>query len=196
MAIKDDTLINVRNRNNGTTSYVIPDRNIHRDWAPGETKKIPFDELRAFSYTPGGEYALKHLLVVEDKEAISMLLNEEVEPEYNYTEADITNILFNGSIDAFADFLDFAPDGAIEIAKTIAIEKEIPDIRKRNMLSEKTGLNINNAIMVNTIMNAEDEPKTAESGKQRRVPIENTKATDDAEPKRRVPQQYKVVETK
>ena len=50
--IHDNDLIEVRNRNNGTTSYVIPDRNIHRSWAPREVKRIPFEELRAFSYLP------------------------------------------------------------------------------------------------------------------------------------------------
>ena len=45
----------------------------------------------------------------------------------------------------------------IDIAKDIAVKEEIPDVRKRDMLSEKTGLNINNAIMVNKVMNAEDE---------------------------------------
>ena len=81
--IKDTDLIQVRNRNMGSTGYSIPERNLHRTWGAGETKKIPFEELKTFSFLPGGIYALKNLFVIENKEALDMLLNEEVEPEYH-----------------------------------------------------------------------------------------------------------------
>ena len=179
----DDTMvINVRNRNNGRTGYTIPDQHITRLWEPNETKKIPFGELRAFSYMQGGLYALNNLLVVENKAAIEAL-NMRVEPEYFYTEEDIRKILFGSyNYDEFADFLDFAPEGAIEIAKDIAVKEQIPDVKKRNMLSEKTGLNISNAIMVNTVM-SEDEEKAEEQPKERRVKAEEKKESEA--PKRR-----------
>lgn len=188
--IKDTDLIEVRNRNLGSTGYSIPERNLHRSWGAGETKKIPFEELRTFSYLPGGVYALKNLFVIENQEALDLLLNEEVEPEYYYNEADIKKLLLEGSIDEFADFLDFAPDGAIDIAKDIAVKEQIPDVRKRDMLSKKTGLNINNAIMVNEVMDAEDDNTDAEAPKQRRVQKEEPKDT----PKRKAAAPaYKVV---
>ena len=179
----DDTMvISVRNRNNGRTGYTIPDQHITRTWEPNETKKITFGELRAFSYMSGGLYALNNLLVVENKAALEAL-NMQVEPEYFYTEEDIRKILFGSyNYDEFADFLDFAPEGAIEIAKDIAVKEQIPDVKKRDMLSEKTGLNISNAIMVNTIMD-EDEKKAEEQPKERRVKIEEEKTEA---PKRRV----------
>ena len=190
MAIKDDTLITVRNRNNGTTGYTL-DNGFHRDFSPKEEKKVPFSELKALQYAPGGAYILEHYLIIENKEALD-LLNMKVEPEYNYTEVQIKDILLNGSYDQFADFLDFAPKGALEIAKRLAIELKIPDINKREMLSKKTGLNINNAINVNEIMNAETETKE-EDEKKRRVPVEETK-TEDTTPSRRVnPPKYNVV---
>lgn len=180
MSIKDTDLIQVRNRNNGTTGYTL-DGNFHRDFSPKESKKVPFSELRQLSYAPGGQYILDNYLVIEDQEALN-LLNMKVEPEYFYTEDKVREILFAGSIDAFADFLDFAPKGAIEIAKIIAIKEQIPDVRKRNMLSEKTGLNINNAIMVNEIMDAEDDA-VEEAPKQRRVQVEENAQPET--PKRR-----------
>lgn len=189
--MEDNKLINVRNRNSGETGYVIPDRNINRSWQPNETKKIPFEELRAFSFMPGGLYCLNNLLVVEDSGALEEL-NMNVEPEYFYTEKDIERILLQGTIDEFADFLDFAPEGAISLARDMAVKEEIPDVRKREMLSKKTGLNINNAIMVNKVM-AEEEEATAEAPKQRRVPKEETPAAAEEAPKRRTTPQYKVV---
>lgn len=181
--ISDDKLISVRNRANGSVGYSL-ENNFHRSFEPKETKKVPFKELRELQYAPGGEYALNNLLVVEDEEALEFL-NMKVEPEYFYDEAKVRDILFNGSIDAFADFLDFAPDGAIDIAKEIAVKEQIPDIRKRDMLSEKTGLNITNAIKVNEIMNAEEE-EVAEAPKQRRVQVEETK-TETKERRTEVP---------
>ena len=171
--IKDDTLINVRNRNNGSTGYVLPDSNVRRSFAPQETKKIPLSELRSLQYAPGGSYILDNLLVVENKEALDAL-NMKVEPEYFYDEKKIRELLLTGSMDEFLDFLDFATTGAIEIAKDIAVKEQIPDIRKRDAISKKTGFNINNAIMVNEIMNAEDEPKTEETKIECRVQPEAT----------------------
>lgn len=186
--IKDDELISVRNRNRGTTGYTL-DNNFHRKFNVNETKKIPFSELRALSVLPGGDVILRECLVVENEEALR-LLNMEVEPEYFYTEAQIREILFNGSIDAFADFLDFAPEGAIEIAKDIAVKEELPDTRKREMIGKKTGFNINNAIMINKIMD-EDSPAEKEAPKQRRVQTEEKKTQTSA--RRTSVPEYKVV---
>jgi len=168
--IDNNTLILVRNRNNGSTGYTIPDRGLWRLFAPGETKKIPFEELQQLQYQPGGDYTLKNLLVIENKEALDML-NIQVEPEYNYTEADIRQVLLSGTIEQLEDFLDFAPEGAIELCKDIAVKEEIPDIRKRDIISKVTGFNINNAINVNHAMNAEDK-KPQEEKKERRVKID------------------------
>ena len=190
--IKDTDLIDVRNRNGGATGYTIPDQNIKRSWNYGETKKIPFGELKAFSYLPGGLFALNNLLVVENREALD-LLNMEVEPEYFYTEDDIKKLLLEGSIDEFADFLDFAPEGAIEIAKNIAVKEQIPDVRKRDMLSKKTGLNINNAIMVNEVIDGDEETVEDDTPK-RRVPVKEEKAATGE--RRTAAPKYKVVEKK
>ena len=114
------TLISVRNGNNGFTGYSIPDRGIWRNFAPEETKKISFEELQQLQYQPGGDYILKNLLIVENADALKEL-NIEVEPEYSYTKTDIRNLLLNGTEDQVRDFLDFAPEGAIETAKDIAV---------------------------------------------------------------------------
>ena len=194
------TLIPVRNRNNGFTGYEIKDRGIWRNFAPGETKRIELEELQQLQYQPGGDYILKNLLVIENEEALK-LLNMEVEPEYNYTEDDIRNLLLNGTLDQLADFLDFAPDGAIEIAKTIAVKEEIPDVRKREAISKATGFNIDSAINVNHAMAEEEEPEV-EAKKERRADIHKVEVEGKRErraatpaPKPATPN-YKVVEKK
>lgn len=161
-------VVDVMNRDNGSVGYTIPDRNLHRTFAPKETKKISLDELQQLSYVPGGEYILKNCLIVNDKTALEML-NIEVEPEYFYTEATIENLLMNGTLDELEDTLNFAPQGVIDLVKQIAVTKEIPDTRKRQMISEKTGFNVDNAINVNRIMNAEDTKPAEEEPKVRKA---------------------------
>lgn len=196
----DKTLVSVRNRNNGFTGYTIPDRGIWRNFAPGETKKIELEELKQLQYQPGGVYTLENLLVVESKEALE-ILNMKVEPEYSYTEEDIRNLLLNGTLDQLADFLDFAPNGAIEIAKNIAIKDEIPDVRKRDAISKATGFNINTAININHEM-ADDDEVEVETKKERRTEIPKTEVEGKRERRAAIPNvkpatpNYKVVEKK
>ena len=198
MSIDDKKLINVKNRNNGTTSYKLPDSHISRTFSYEETKKIPFEELRELSYAPGGEYMLKELLIVEDEEALKEL-NISVEPEYFYSEAEIKKILFeNDNMDAFLDFLDFATEGALDIAKKLAVDEQLPDSRKRKALSKKTGFNIDSAIQVNEQLAAEDddnEVKESTEKKERRVQAEEKPATGRRTAAPAVPN-YKVVDKK
>ena len=181
--MKDTDLVNVRNRNNGETVYMIPELHIERDFAPGESKKISLGELKALQWVPGGTYTLDNLLIVESQEALDEL-NMNVEPEYFYTENKIRELLTGmDNMDSFLDFLDFATEGAIEIAKDIAVKERIPDSRKREALSNKTGFNIDSAINVNRMMEEEEDKKPEPEKKERRVKVEEPKAEA---PKRRV----------
>lgn len=191
-------LVPVLNRNNGSTSYAIPDLHIQREWAAGETKNIDVDELQRLQWIPGGAVMLERYLVIQDKEAIEQL-NMKVEPEYFYTEEDIRTMLLTGSLDQVKDFLDFAPAGAIDIAKQIAVDERIPDSYKREAISEATGFNIDNAIYVNKVMEQEDEAKKASEEKTRRVNAEAPVEPEVVQPTRRTaapPKKYNVVSKK
>ena len=194
--IKDDTLINVRNRNNGTTGYTLADgAKETRLWAENEIKKITFAELKRVSYLPGGAELLRDYLVIEDPAAIEALnvgIDIQEQPEYLYTENEIRDLLFNGSLDELKDFLDFSPDGGIEIAKQIAVNEELPDMRKRKIISEATGFNINTAIEINDMMKDNGVAEDAVPKKQRRVAKETEVASTINKPARRT--NYKIVE--
>lgn len=194
--IKDDTLINVRNRNNGTTGYTLADgAKETRLWAENEIKKITFAELKRVSYLPGGAELLRDYLVIEDPAAIEALnvgIDIQEQPEYLYTENEIRDLLFNGSLDELKDFLDFSPDGGIEIAKQIAVNEELPDMRKRKIISEATGFNINTAIEINDMMKDNGVAEDVAPKKQRRVAKETEAAPVPEKPTRRT--NYKIVE--
>lgn len=187
-----DNLCEVTNRDSGFVGYRIPDTGVHRNFAPGETKKVPREELKALQYTPGGDFILEHLLTVKDKDFLNDELNIHPEPEYYYTEADIVKLLTTGSLDQLLDCLDFAPEGVIEIIKKKAVELQIPDITKRDAITKKTGFNVNNAINVNQIMDAEDAPaeKVAADG-QRRVAAPSVDA--EAPKRRAAAPEYKII---
>lgn len=183
----ENKIVKVTNRNNGFTSYSIPEMNVARDFAPGEQKKIPYEEIRQLSYMPGGEYMIKNYLIVEDEESLEEL-NIEVEPEYFYTEETIKELLLNGTLDQLEDALNFGPNGVKELIKQIAVETEIPDTRKRELISAKTGFSIESAINVNRVMNAEEEKEESAAPTRKAAPMENKPAA----PKRKAPS-YKVV---
>ena len=144
--IEKDTLIKVINRVNGTVGYTIPDlNNLHRSFQANESKELTMEELRKLSYIPGGDVILRDCLVIENSEAVAVLWGE-VEPEYNYTEAEIKELLEHGTLNQFLDALDFAPKGVIDLIKDYAVKLELNDVAKRKAILDKTGFNVTTAI--------------------------------------------------
>ena len=193
--IEKDTLIKVKNRDSGTVGYTIPELgNLHRSFSKGETKEITMDELRKLSYISGGKVLLQNYLIVQNQDALKELLSDDVEPEYYYGEEEIKKLLLTGSNDQLLDCLEFAPEGVIGLVKDLAVSLKINDISKRNIILEKTGFNVTNAIAINeeTIEGEGEEAKSS----RRSAPV--TVEKSDETPKRRVaaPQQYNVVSNK
>lgn len=190
--IEKDTLIKVKNRDNGTVGYTIPELgNLHRSFSKGETKEITMDELRKLSYISGGKLLLQDYLIVQNQDALRELLSDDVEPEYYYGEEEIKKLLLTGSNDQLLDCLEFAPEGVIGLVKDLAVSLKINDISKRNIILEKTGFNVTNAITINeeTVEGEGEEVKSS----RRSAPV--TVDNSEEAPKRRVaaPQQYNVV---
>lgn len=183
--MEKDTLIKVKNTTSARVGYLIPDLgNLHRVYTPGETKEVTFDELSKLFFTPGGEALLRQHLTIQDPEALKLILGN-VEPEYFYTREDVERLLSFGTIEQFMDFLDFAPEGMINLAKDLAVSMEISDIRKREAIKNKTGFDVTVAITINHEM--DEEPK--EDIKVRRTsPITDEKN----EGRRATPPKYKV----
>ena len=189
--ISKDTMFKVTNRNNGSTGYAVPDLNINRRFAAGETKEISMDELRKLSYQPGGRYILENYLIVHDKAAVEELLTEGVEPEYFYTEADIKELLSKGTLDQLLDCLDYAPKGTIELVKYMAVEMKINDISKRDAIKDKTGFDVSMAIKINEESALTDEVEKLNTGR-RAAPITQNENKEGAERRTAAPR-YKVV---
>ena len=187
--IDKSKLIPVRNRNNGRTGYYLSNSRANRTWErTGQVMNIPFGELQELQWTDGGDFILKNLLIVEDKEALEEL-NMSVEPEYYYTEKDVEDILLGTtqeSLDRLEDLLNFAPTGVIELAKDIAVKKQIPDIRKRDLISKKTGFNVSKAIEINITCAPEETAEPADKKVERKVSVSASTAAAPSAPVRKV----------
>ena len=140
-----NTIYNVKNRSDGTVVYSIPEQNIRREFMPGETKKIKYSELEQLSYRSGGRVLMSDYLQISDTEALSDL-GVPAQPEYFLNEEQILNLMKNGSIEAFLDCLDFAPDGVINLVKKYAVELPLTDTQKRRALKAKTGFDVDAAV--------------------------------------------------
>ena len=192
MAIEKDTLIKVRNRDNGTVGYTIPDLgNLHRTFQPNEIKRLTFEEIQKLSWVPGGDVILRDFLVIEDNdEAVKEILGQ-VEPEYKYTEKEIKILLESGSLAQLQDALDFAPQGVIELIKDMAVKLPLNDVAKREAIFKATGFNITKAIEINADT-SEDTSQENKSGR-RAAPINEGAAAADTSKRRSEPVNYKVV---
>ena len=163
-----EKIYNVRNRSTSRVVYKIPEGNIRREFAPGETKRISFEELDKLSYQSGGREIMANYLQILSVEATSEL-GIHTEPEYNMTEEQIVDLIKTGSLDAFLDCLDFAPVGVIDLLKTFSVSIPLTDYDKRQALKEKTGFDVDVALKNKMADEAEEKTNlnnTAPAGRR------------------------------
>ena len=184
----ETTYVEVTNRNNGTTGYTL-NSGMERIFNINETKKIPLEELQEVEAMPGGEYLLRNYLMIKDKTALDYL-NVEPEPEYFYTENEIKELLLNGTLDQLEDCLNFAPQGVLDILKDKAVSLEIPDMRKRDLISKKLGFNIDNAIKIEKAFKEDSTLNNKETTTPER---KSTPVVVEDKPVRKASSKYNVV---
>lgn len=169
---------NVKNRSGSHIVYSIPEMGVRRSFAPGETKKLTYEELEKLTYQPGGTALLASYLQISDAQAVNNL-NMRVEPEYYMDERQVAQLLATGSLDQFLDTLDFAPEGVIDLIKRYAISMPLMDLQKREALKKKTGLDVTKALENIQAEKEDDEEKSIDDSrapKQRRVKQEEAPA--------------------
>ena len=189
--ITEDTVYNVKNRSSSTVVYRIPETNLRREFAPGETKRIKFGELEKLTYQAGGREMLEQFLQIIDEAATSNL-NVKREIEYDMSETQVRDLLLTGSLDAFLDALDFAPIGVIDLIKVLAVKLPLTDLNKRRALAEKTGFDVDKALQhIEEERQEEQADHITPSAPERRV-----KSATEGKPGRRTTTNYKVTKYK
>ena len=178
--INKDTLVKVNNKYNGTVGYDVPDLRVHRNFYPGESKDITFDELEKLSFAPGGKTILNEFLEIEDVDVVKALFGEEPEPEYYYSRKDIETLMTTGTLDQFLDCLDFAPESVKEVIKDMAVELPLNDVAKRDAILEKLDFDVSRAIEIkNTKYDGGGEVASSDKGStkgRRATPIKSDTA--------------------
>lgn len=184
--MESSKILKVKNRSASLAVYSIPEINVRREFAPGETKNITYGELEKLSYQPGGRAIMQNFLQIIDPEATGDLgINRE--PEYDLSEQQIVDLMTKGSLDAFLDCLDFAPVGVIDLIKKFSVSLPLNDIDKRDALKKKTGFDVTVAL-ANMQKEKEDVGTPTVENKERRV------KTESAPEGRRTTPKYNVVQ--
>lgn len=186
--ITADTMFKIKNRSSSMVVYSFSDTGLRRAFQPGETKKVPYSELEKLTYQPGGRKLLEDFLqILDSDEEVTRELEMRREIEYDMSEEDIQQLILSGSVDAFLDALDFAPQGVIDLIKMYSVQLPLTDLNKRQALKEKTGFDVDLAIANQQKEKEEETPKQATEAPRRRV---------TQEPTRRTTSNYKVVSKK
>lgn len=183
-------LYEVKNRSSSVVVYNIADDGIRREFAPGEIKKITFEELQKLTYQSGGQALINNYFMIRDAELVQDL-NVKTEPEYYLTEPQIVDLIKDGSLDQFLDCLDFAPAGVIELVKDLSIKVPLSDYQKRQALKDKIGFDVDAALRhieeEKAEMRAASENDIEPAAPKRRVKTEETTSG------RRTDGKYKIV---
>ena len=179
-------MYNVKNRSSSMVVYKIPETNLRREFAPGETKRIPFGELEKLTYQPGGRELLENFLQILEEE-VTTNLNVHRELEYDMSEEQVRDLLLTGSVDAFLDALDFAPIGVIDLIKSMAVALPLTNLQKRKALKDKTGFDVDRALM-----HIEEERAEETADKVNSAPAERRVKEEVKPAGRRTTPSYKV----
>ena len=159
--MSDNKMHKIKNRSASMVVYKIPDEGIRREFAPGETKLISYDELTKLMYQPGGKMIMSDFLQL-DEEVVDDF-GMEVQPEYYMSEQQVAELIQSGSMEAFLDCLDYAPTGIIDIVKRLAVSLPMNDLQKVKALKEKTGFDVEAALAnVRAEKEIEEDPDSDE----------------------------------
>ena len=145
MALTRTTPFRVTNRSTSRVGYTLPEDKIRRTFAPGEAKVLPYWELEKLTFQPGGCSLIANYLLIENEEAIQKL-GMPTEPEYYMTHNQVIDLMKTGSIDAWIDCLNFAPQGVIDMIQDLSVTLPLNDVEKRTILKEKIGFDVDAAI--------------------------------------------------
>ena len=181
-------ICNVKNRSGSHVVYSIPEIGVRRSFAPGEVKKITFEELEKLTYQAGGMEILSRFLQIQDDKVISSF-GMHVEPEYHMNEQQVAQLIAHGSLDEFLDALDFAPDGVLDLIKRMSISLPLTDYNKMKALKDKTGLDVEAALK--NIRAEKEEEKTIDDSNA--APQRRVKKDAVPEGRRTAPTKYNVV---
>lgn len=148
----------VKSESTGRLSINLPELQLKRIWEKkGTIRPISFEDLQQALYVPGVEYMFKEGML--SIESMQDKIDLGLEPEGTKEDSPVNIIILNDSqkkryltvlpISEFKQELEKLPYEQINSLVDYAIEKELMDMDKCDILKEKTGIDIIKAIQLN-----------------------------------------------
>lgn len=148
----------VKSESTGRLSINLPELQLKRIWEKkGTIRPISFEDLQQALYVPGVEYMFKEGML--SIESMQDKIDLGLEPEGTKENSPVNIIILNDSqkkryltvlpISEFKQELEKLPYEQINSLVDYAIEKELMDMDKCDILKEKTGIDIIRAIQLN-----------------------------------------------
>ena len=143
--VNKEKRVKVVNRASGSLAYKIDTLRVTRHWRkPGDYLNISIAELLELKTVKGGQSLLENYVIIEDKEALSVLFpDQELEPEYNYGIKEIEVLLYEADTEQLLDALDFAPKGVLDLIKSKSAEKLPNTTAKIEAINKKFKIDLN-----------------------------------------------------
>ncbi len=148
----------VKSESTGRLSINLPELQLKRIWEKkGTIRPISFEDLQQALYVPGVEYMFKEGML--SIESMQDKIDLGLEPEGTKEDSPVNIIILNDSqkkryltvlpTSEFKQELEKLPYEQINSLVDYAIEKELMDMDKCDILKEKTGIDIIKAIQLN-----------------------------------------------
>ena len=148
----------VKSESTGRLSINLPELRLKRIWEKkGTIRPISFEDLQQALYVPGVEYMFKEGML--SIESMQDKIDLGLEPEGTKEDSPVNIIILNDSqkkryltvlpTSEFKQELEKLPYEQINSLVDYAIEKELMDMDKCDILKEKTGIDIIRAIQLN-----------------------------------------------
>lgn len=113
---------------------------------PHGRMEVTVGDVRECSYDQGCRNIFRDYVQICNAELAREFGIEEDIVEYNWGDKEIIEALTTADINVLLDALDFAPDGIKEAILDKAVTLEIPDMRRREAISDALGVNVTNKI--------------------------------------------------
>lgn len=160
--MNENERVQVKSVVKGTVVLTDPDLHFRREWIKkGQINTIPFGILQDLIYQPGVESMFTDglLEIVDKKVRVELGLEVEgVAPEKQIlTEAQMLGALMSAGTEAVEKALDTLPEAQIEEFVQLAVEKEITDMPKVDIIKKKTGRDIIQLVKFNRQL--QEEPR-------------------------------------
>lgn len=156
----------VTNRSDSRVVYNLPElNNTRRLFEVGETKELTNKEMDALYQLAGGAELVKDYLLIEDRQWVFKNCGE-VPTEYYWNTPEITKCILEDPLDLFAETLDYAPAGVLDVLKRLAWTLPLTDLNKIKAIEDKLGFDVQAAVKIMAVPGAFEQ--TSKKGQRLR----------------------------